>query len=128
MSVYEQIQALEAMKTKMTSSKPIKPAAKYDVRYSVELNNAILKEHELYGEKLKAYKAEYDSIKAQNNIIDNKIYDLIMHESGASRFNEQQKDVIYSRAYQKGHDSGWYGIYNALVDIVDLVKEVLKLQ
>jgi len=86
-----------------------------------------LEESKKYTEDLKAYvddKVKVDLLNDSRRKIENKIYsiiiDYIKEESGLNQIPEQYRDKVYRKAYEDGHSSGHYEVYQKLVELVEI--------
>ena len=66
-----------------------------------------------YNEYLEIYKRECGEIALL-------IEELIKDEAGLDSVPEKSRDKVYSKAWSDGHSSGFYSVYQELVELVDL--------
>ena len=73
----------------------------------------------------KAARAEYNRISSEAEA---KVIQAMKNEIGGYGDNERDKklfDLVYGKAYEDGHHSGFNEIYNYLLDYDDLIQRVL---
>lgn len=57
-----------------------------------------------------------------NNKISDAISKYIQDESGLNSIPEQYRSKVYAYAWDQGHSSGYYEVYNYLISLVDIFK------
>jgi len=64
------------------------------------------------------------NINNNTTIVENDINDVIIEyiksESGLGKVPEQYRDKLYRIAYERGHSSGFYEVYQELCELVDI--------
>jgi hypothetical protein len=114
---YEVIEYARTFKPS-THERPHKPIlANKATSDDVFIYGNLLKGYEDQMEKYKADKAVYDQA---NHDIESVIEEYVKSEAGLDDVPEQYRAKVYSYAYQEGHSSGWSGIYNHLIELVDI--------
>jgi len=93
---------------------PNKPTAEDYIKYGQELKP--------YEEAKAKHKEEVDEIRKYNQEISNLIIDFIKDQSGLKDLPEIKQNKVWSKAYEEGRSSGYYEVYNELVDLIELVK------
>lgn len=69
---------------------------------------------------MEAYRKESKKINEYNNAINTIITDYICMEAGLQDIPEQYRSKVWSKAYQDGHSEGHIGIYNNLLELIDI--------
>lgn len=67
-----------------------------------------------------AYKEKLKESNEYNEVIDNIITDYICMEAGLQDIPEQYRSKVWNKAYQDGHSEGHIGIYDNLVELIDI--------
>lgn len=55
-----------------------------------------------------------------NSVCDDVIEDFVKEVSGLLRIPQQYQAAVYEKSYRKGHSDGFYGIYSALIEFVEI--------
>lgn len=84
-------------------------------------------EYRIYADLLEKYEAamvEYntnrDVISKHNREVDFLIEKYIRKASGLNTIPEQYRNKVWQKAWQIGHSSGYYEVYQCLCDLVDI--------
>lgn len=81
-------------------------------RYASEL--------EKYEFEIEKYKEELNLFHEKRNSIEDIIILFIKIQSGLNTIPEKSRQKVYDMAYENGHSSGYYQVYQELVDLVEL--------
>jgi hypothetical protein len=99
-------------------NKPKKPLAP-KIHTSESIKN-YSSELETYETNLKEYEITRRACNIREIKINNIIIDYIKYASNIETIPEQYRDKVYSKAYEKGHSSGFYEIYCDLCGLVEI--------
>ena len=99
-------------------SRPIKPSlsSKHTTDDVLAYANS-LKE---YDSKLVKYNTEREENIKMDKTIDSAIELFIKNVSGLNSIPLQYRDKVYNKAYQDGHSSGYYSVYQHLDELVGI--------
>lgn len=98
--------------------RPMKPTIEYGCssieakQYAIDLEEWEKLEEEYKSKKLVCQRVEND--------INDVIIEYIKSESGLGKVPEQYRDKLYRIAYERGHSSGFYEVYQELCELVDI--------
>lgn len=119
--IYETIDQAKLLKVNFPS-RPVKPvsperkdrnATPIDYRTYADLL-------EKYENDLEKYQTVYADVNAHNIMVDILIEKYIKSVSGLNDIPEQYQNKLWRLAYERGHSSGYYEVYQQLVDLVDI--------
>jgi hypothetical protein len=77
----------------------------------------LLREYEY---AMQAYRIESKEVNEYNRAINAVLDDYICMKAGLQDIPEQYRSKVWSKAYEDGHSEGHIGIYNNLVELIDI--------
>ena len=98
--------------------KPSKP--KEETSYAYEEYAKNLKDWE---REIQEHESACSLVEKHNDGIETHVENYIKKEAGLRGFNQAQQDILWHRAWDKGHSSGYSEVYTCLSDLVDFINE-----
>lgn len=118
MEVYEVIEMIEK------SNKFVKPERLSKPRLVSNPTSQEAKEYAIALEKYENDLVEYNKLTSlygrENKRLSELIVEFICEESGLNNIPEKSRGKVWSKAYQDGHSSGYYSVYQELCELVEL--------
>lgn len=118
MEVYEVIESIQESNLFERPEKLVKP------RLVLNPTSQQAKEFSIALEKYENSIVEYDKLvslyREENKRLNDLIFEFISEESGLNTIPEKSRSKVFSKAYEDGHSSGYYSVYQELVELVDL--------
>lgn len=100
------------------------PATPYKPRLKDNATSDEVREYakllEEYEKSYEEYKLEHLRVRDFNMEVENEIESFIKDISGLNDIPEKSRDKVWYKAYQDGHSSGIYSVYQELCELVEL--------
>ncbi len=104
-------------------TKPVKPCGKVDLATAVDADAefaAVKAALAKYEADMATYKATRDAYNAENSRLQTKFREDVEAENGMT--DHPKRDLLWSKAWERGHSSGFSDVLSAYDDLVELVK------